>query len=78
MVEEELVTLGFQYQIFVDRMNEEMDNPGTRRELEEAVGGVVGGRRRVCCVVDPKGKGSGGHLVRAAVEMGAKVVEEED
>ena len=74
-VETEAVTLGFPYQIFVDRMNEEMENPGTRRELEGALGGVLGGRREVRCIVATKEK-TGGHLVRAAVEMGAKVVED--
>ena len=74
-VETEAVTLGFPYQIFVDRMNEEMENPGTRRELEEALGGVLGGRREVRCIVATKEK-TGGHLVRAAVEMGAKVIED--
>ena len=72
----ETVVLGFPYQIFVDRMNEEMENPGTRRELEESVGGVLGGRRQIRCMVAAKQKRTGGHLMKAAVEMGAKVVED--
>ena len=76
-VEQETVVLGFSHQFLVDRMREEMENPASRRALEEALGEVLGERRQVRCIVmSRERKESGGHLVKAAVEMGARVVEE--
>ncbi len=70
------VVLGFHFQFFIDKMGEEMEHPGTRRDVEEAFGEVLGGRRQVRCVLRAKEK-DGGHLVRAAMQMGAKPVAEE-
>ena len=75
-VDAEAVVLGFSHQFHVDRMREEIEHPGTRLALEEALGVVLGSRRQVRCIVMPKEQKPGGHLVRAAEEMGAKVVED--
>ena len=76
-VQDETVLVGFTHQKFVSMMREELENPASRKSLEEALATVLGSRYRVQCVVssqEPKNKG--GHLIRAAVqEAGAKPVE---
>lgn len=74
-VEPDAVVLGFPKDIFVDRMKQELDNPATRRALEESVGQLLGERRSIRCIVKPAQKKSGEHLLKAAMEMGAKVVD---
>ena len=70
------VVVGFTHQKFVDMMKEEIENPGSRVALEEAVGAVLGERYQVRCVVRPaESRPKGGHLMRAAEQMGGKVVE---
>ena len=53
------VVLGFHFQFFIDKMGEEMEHPGTRRDVEEAFGEVLGGRRQVRCVLRAKEKDGG-------------------
>lgn len=77
-VESGRILLGFPFQMFVDRMMQEMEHPGTRKALEDAFIGVLGGSRSVECIVIAKEKKSGGHLMRAAIEVGAKVVDVEE
>ena len=76
-VDAEGVVLAFPYEKFVDMMRSELENPGSRRALEEALASVLGQRRPVRLMVRPKQKRSGGHLLKAAVEMGATVIDEE-
>jgi hypothetical protein len=75
--------LGFTHKNFVDMMNGELENPGTRKALEDALERVAGKRYQVRCVLterSPRQAGvpgpARGHLVRAAMdEMGAKPIE---
>ena len=76
-VQGDAAVVGFTHKKFVDMMNEVLDNPGSRKALEEAVAKVAGKRLRIRCVVAARRERSpGGHLVKAAMdEMGARVVE---
>ncbi len=74
-IEGETVVVGFTHQMFIDRMMDELDNPGTRKGMEEALEGVLGTRLQVRCVMMPKeGQAAGGHLLKAASDMGARIV----
>ena len=75
-VEDGVVVIGFTHQKFVDMLKEELDNPASRKALEDAVAGVVGSRHTVQCVLQSQPpKSAGGHLVRAAQEAGARLVD---
>ena len=75
-VEDGVVIIGFTHQKFVDMLREELDNPASRKALEEAVAGVLGSRHKVQCVLQSqRPKSAGGHLVRAAQEAGARLVD---
>ena len=75
-VEDGTVVIGFTHQKFVDMLREELDNPASRKALEEAVAGVLGSRHTVQCVLQSqKPRAAGGHLVRAAQEAGARLVD---
>ena len=75
-VEDGVVIIGFTHQKFVDMLREELDNPASRKALEEAVAGVLGSRHKVQCVLQSqKPRAAGGHLVRAAQEAGARLVD---
>ena len=75
-VENGVVIIGFTHQKFVDMLREELDNPASRKALEEAVAGVLGSRHKVQCVLQSqKPRAAGGHLVRAAQEAGARLVD---
>lgn len=80
-LEGDLVTIGFPTPFFIDKMNSELENPGTRVAMEEAFAKVLGIRPKVKCVIStkeerPAGTASGGgHLLKAAMEeAGAKIV----
>ena len=74
-LEGEAVVVGFTHQMFIDRMREELDNPGTRKGMEEALESVLGTRLQVRCVMMPKeGQAAGGHLLKAAEDLGARIV----
>ena len=75
-VEDGTVVIGFTHQKFVDMLREELDNPASRKALEEAVASVLGSRHKVQCVLQSqRPKSAGGHLVRAAQEAGARLVD---
>ena len=75
-VEDGVVVIGFTHQKFVDMLREELDNPASRKALEEAVASVLGSRHKVQCVLQSqRPKSAGGHLVRAAQEAGARLVD---
>ncbi|MBM4406511.1 MAG: DNA polymerase III subunit gamma/tau [Chloroflexi bacterium] len=76
-LEGDSVVIGFPNQFFIDKMKEEIENPGTRVALEEAFAKVLGKRHQVKCVISTRDErpAAGGHLLKAAVEeMGAKIV----
>ncbi len=75
-VEDGVVVIGFTYQKFVDMFREELDNPASRKALEDALAGVLGSRHTVQCALQPReAKPAGGHLIRAAQEAGARLVD---
>ncbi|MEE9284657.1 MAG: DNA polymerase III subunit gamma/tau [Dehalococcoidia bacterium] len=69
--------VAFTHRKFVDMMNEVLEDPVSRKALEEAVEKALGKRLQVRCIVAAREqRPSGGHLVQAAVEeMGARIVE---
>ena len=76
-LEGETVVIAFPNQFFIDKMKEELENPGTRVALEESFAKVLGKRPQVKCVISTRDErpAPGGHLLKAAVEeMGAKIV----
>ena len=75
-VEEGVVVIGFTHQKFVEMFKEELDNPASRKALEDALAGVLGSRHTVQCVLQSQPpKAAGGHLIRAAQEAGARLVD---
>ncbi len=78
-IQDSVATFGFTHKNFVDMMNGELDNPATRKALEDALERVIGKRYQVRCVVTERPlrpQPPRGHLLRAAVdEMGGKPVE---
>jgi DNA polymerase-3 subunit gamma/tau len=76
-IEGETVVIAFPNQFFIDKMKEEIDNPGARVALEDAFAKVLGKRHQLKCVISTRDDrpAAGGHLLKAAVEeMGAKIV----
>ena len=72
-VEDGVVVIGFTHQKFVEMFKEELDNPASRKALEDALAGVLGSRHTVQCVLQSQQpKPAGGHLIRAAQEAGAR------
>ncbi|MEX0785015.1 MAG: DNA polymerase III subunit gamma/tau [Dehalococcoidia bacterium] len=73
---EDAITFGFRHQMLLDRM--QSDGGQNLRALQQAVDDVLGAGRTVRCVLDPdvdvQRPGRGGHLVRAAEEMGGEIV----
>jgi DNA polymerase-3 subunit gamma/tau len=96
-VEGDFLVLGFAFPFHLDRANDELENPVSRRSVEDTVARTLGRRLRLRCILTPKPRREpspapsaeqpsntkspqevgGGHLLKAALEMGAKVVEEE-
>ncbi len=75
-VEDGVVVIGFTHQKFVEMLKEELDNPASRKALEDALAGVLGSRHTVQCVLQSQPpKAAGGHLIRAAQEAGARLVD---
>ena len=75
-LEGDTVIVGFTHKKFVDMMNEEMDNPASRKVLLQAFEQAAGKPLQIRCVLgDQPSKPTKGHLLRAAEEMGAKVVQ---
>jgi DNA polymerase-3 subunit gamma/tau len=74
------IVFGFKHQMLLDKML--ADGGGSVRTLQQAVDEAVGAGRSIRCVLAPdvdaqKPPGRGGHLVRAAQEMGATVIDEQ-
>ncbi len=72
------VTFGFKHAMLLDRM--ESDGGENLRALQQAVDDVLGPGRTVKCVLDPdvdaQRPSPGGHLVRAAEELGGETLSE--
>ena len=73
---EEEIVFGFRHTMLLDRM--EADGGENLRALQQAVDDVLGPGRTVRCVLAPNVEvqrpGRGGHLVRAAEELGGQVL----
>jgi hypothetical protein len=70
------VVFGFRHQMLLDRM--QADGGENLRALQQAVDEVLGAGRTVRCVLEPNVQvqrpARGGHLVRAAEELGGQVL----
>ncbi|MEE9324163.1 MAG: DNA polymerase III subunit gamma/tau [Dehalococcoidia bacterium] len=79
-LEGDTVVLGF-YHTF---HKEKIEDPKYRHLVERKLSEVFGGSYKIRCILTPRGQGSKvhqpsqGHMVRAAVEMGAEIVGEEE
>ena len=81
-VEEDSLVLVFKNRPNMERMQGELENPDTRRRIQQAVQEVTGTLYNLNLrLADQPNAGAGtskGHLVRAALSMGARIVEEEE
>lgn len=69
----------------VDRLQQELDNPESRRALDDAIAKAMGGKFQIKVAFVNGSNGSGSqsaaqnsHLVRAAMSMGARVISEKE
>ena len=74
------IVFGFRHQMLLDKML--ADGGNNARVLQQAVDEAAGVGRSIRCVLAPdvqvqKPPGRGGHLIRAAQELGATVLEEQ-
>ena len=81
-IEEDSLVLVFRSRPNMERMQGELENPDTRRHIQQAVQEVTGTPYNLNLrLADQANAGAGtskGHLVRAAKNMGARIVEEEE
>lgn len=74
------IVFGFRHTMLLDRM--QGDGGENLRALQQAVDDVLGAGRTVRCVLEPnvdvQRPARGGHLVRAAEEMGGHVLSNDD
>ena len=75
-VEGNTITLGFYFPYHKEMIEE----PENRTTVENILSDVLGARYQVRCILSPRGKKTApqGHLVKAAIEMGARIVEKND
>ena len=75
-LEGDTLVLGFYYPFHRDRI----DDPKYRHLVEKKLGEVFGTPYQVKCVLRPRQKGATapGHLVKAAMEMGAQIIDVEE
>ncbi len=84
-VEEDKLTLVFAHKAHMERMQEEFDDPASRRLVRDAVQKAMGGDYEIAMTLEGGG-GNGpkqsvaqkSHLVRAARLMGARVISEKE
>ncbi len=74
------IVFGFRHAMHLDRM--QGDGGENLRALQQSVDDVLGAGRTLRCVLDPNVEvqrpGRGGHLVRAAEELGGRLVPDDD
>ena len=80
-IEGDTLIISFAFSFHHDKANEELDNPISRRAVEDILARVLGSRLKLRCILSPKPREAkpapGGHLLEAALEMGARVVEDD-
>ena len=79
-IEGETLVLQFKNRANRDRLEEEMEHPPSHHAVQEAVEATLGRRydlRLTAAESAPPGQ-SGGHLLRAAMAMGARIIPEEE
>ncbi len=77
---DDAIVFGFRHKMHLDRI--QADGGGSLKALQQAVDELLGAGRTVRCVFAPdveiqRPTGRGGHLVRAAEELGARVIDDE-
>ena len=81
-IEDDSLVLVFKSRPNMERLEGELENPDTRRNIQQAVQEVTGTSYNLRLTLADQGNGgagtSRGHLVRAALNMGARLVEEEE
>ena len=81
-IEDDSLVLVFKSRPNMERLEGELENPDTRRQIQQAVQEVTGTSYNLRLSLADQGNGgagtSRGHLVRAALNMGARLVEEEE
>ena len=81
-IEDDSLVLVFKSRPNMERLEGELENPDTRRQIQQAVQDVTGTSYNLRLSLADQGNGgagtSRGHLVRAALNMGARLVEEEE
>ena len=73
-LEGETLVLGFYYEFH----KEKIEDPKYRHMVEAKVSEVFGKNYKIRCMLTERKAASRGHLVEAALQMGAKIVEEEE
>jgi len=79
-IENDTLILSFRNPANRDRLQEELDHPPARQAFDEAATSALGQLYKVSLQVLPNSRDSAapqGHLIRAAMSMGAKIVSEE-
>ena len=81
-IEDDSLVLVFKNRPNMERLEGELENPDTRRQIQQTVQEVTGASYNLrLSLADQGNAGAGaskGHLVRAALSMGARLVEEEE
>ena len=73
-LEGETLVLGFYYEFH----KEKIEDPKYRHMVEAKVSEVFGQSYKIRCVLTERKARTRGHLVEAALQMGAKIIDEED
>ncbi len=78
-LQDQVLIVEYAYQIHMTHLQEELDDPAVRQRLAEAVQQAFGEPLELRPVLLPQGeKSSSGHLVRAAQQLGGRVVSQEE
>jgi len=73
-LEDDTLVLGFYYEFH----KEKIEDPKYRHMVEAKVSEVFGQPHKIRCVLTERKARTRGHLVDAALQMGAKIIDEED
>ncbi len=73
-IEGNTLVLGFYYSFHLERI----EDPKYRHLVESKVSEVFGSLYQVRCILKPRNKKAQGHLVKAAMEMGGKIINVEE